>query len=322
MIRKNSYIRYVKTMDMEKSAQHEEISSIDLKAIREEKGLSLKEISYQSRISVAILEAIENKNFHLLPEPVYTRGFIKTYAQLLEINGEDILSDYNAYINELDMSQQQILMEKRTEKSRSRYRILGAVVAVLIVMVIIFIVSHDYKKETVTKEPPPAATKEMKEVPLVKPPPEEGIPEKHEEAKPPEASVETAEQAVSRDESNDKAITGEPRADASTEMEQQDVTVAIQSEQSATEKVMQYTLEIEATELTWLNIIEDFKPNEELLLKPGEKITRKASEKFIVYIGNAGGVNVSFQRKPLGPLGEHGKVIRLILPQKQEGNER
>lgn len=312
----------LKTMNMEKPPNHEETSSIDLKAIRESKGLTLKEISYQSRISVAVLDAIENKNFHLLPEPVYTRGFIKTYAQTLEINDEDVLSEYNAYIDDLEMSQEQIQTERKAEKIRARYKILGIIIAILVVTFIIFIVTRDHDQKPVTPKASSSVIDELKEVPLVKPQPKEETPVKQEEAVPPDAAEGATAQAVSQEEPDPGNNTGEPPADTSTETEEQAATPVMSNGESAKEQEIEYILDIEATELTWLNIIEDFKPNEEILMKPGEKITRKASEKLIVFIGNAGGVNVSFQGKPMGPLGEHGKVIRLILPPKQGNAER
>lgn len=293
-------------------------SSIDLKAVREGKGLSLKGISHQSRISVSILEAIEKRNFHLLPEPVYTRGFIRTYAQILEINDEEILSAYNAYIDEIDMSQQQVETERKTETSRARYTVLGIIIAILFVMFIIFVMSSNFERQTAPTVPPPPAAEEVKEIPPVPPVTEGEIKEKPGEGAPPEATKEGPAPVRAGEEPitspvKDAADTGiKPPA----EKRQQVTPPATESEQVAKESRETYLLEIEATELTWLNIITDFKPNEEILMKPGEKIIRKASEKFIVYIGNAGGVDVSFQGATLGPLGEHGKVIRLVLPPK------
>ena len=52
----------------------------------------------------------------------------------------------------------------------------------------------------------------------------------------------------------------------------------------------------------------------EIMLRPGERVTKRASEKFSLIIGNAAGVDISFQGKSLGLLGEHGEVVHLILP--------
>ncbi len=312
----------LKVMNKEMITNNEEVPPIDVKAIREGKGLTLKDISHQSRISVSVLDAIENRKFDSLPEPIYTRGFIRTYAQILEIDNDELLSAYNAHIAELELSQEQIEIKRTTEKSRARYTVFGAVIAILIVIFFIFIMTRDYHKEPITTTPPSSVTDEIKEVPLVEPQPEQETPGKQGEAVSPDTTGGSTAQAVTQDEPVPEKTMGDPHAGVSDEPTPPVQTPVMQSGDTATEQEKKYILEIEATEVTWLKIAEDLRPNEEVLMKPGEKITREASEKFIVYIGNAGGVNVSFQGKPLGPLGEHGKVIRLILPPKQGDIER
>ncbi|MEA3487338.1 MAG: DUF4115 domain-containing protein, partial [Thermodesulfobacteriota bacterium] len=76
-----------------------------------------------------------------------------------------------------------------------------------------------------------------------------------------------------------------------------------------------YVLVIKASELTWIQISKDEEPLFEVMLRPGERITEETSEKFDLIIGNAAGVNVSFQGKPLGSLGKHGEVVHLTLPE-------
>lgn len=75
-----------------------------------------------------------------------------------------------------------------------------------------------------------------------------------------------------------------------------------------------YVLTIEATGYSWIKISEDRKPPYEILLKPGEKIERSASEYYEIDIGNAGGTNILFQGKSLGNLGKQGEVVHLRLP--------
>jgi hypothetical protein len=50
-------------------------------------------------------------------------------------------------------------------------------------------------------------------------------------------------------------------------------------------------------------------------LKTGEKLSRNAQEFFIVDVGNAAGVNITFQGTSLGNLGRKGQVVHLRLPQ-------
>ncbi|MGZ3580241.1 MAG: RodZ domain-containing protein [Syntrophales bacterium] len=50
-----------------------------------------------------------------------------------------------------------------------------------------------------------------------------------------------------------------------------------------------------------------------MLLQPGEKIEREASQ-FIIIVGNAGGIDITFQGKSLGNLGKEGEVVHITLP--------
>ena len=72
-------------------------------------------------------------------------------------------------------------------------------------------------------------------------------------------------------------------------------------------------LEIEAMEPSWLEVTIDDAPVREALLRPGEKIRWKARDRFLLTLGNAGGVKVSFNGKPLEPFGPTGKVVKGIL---------
>jgi cytoskeleton protein RodZ len=81
-----------------------------------------------------------------------------------------------------------------------------------------------------------------------------------------------------------------------------------------------YHLVIETRELTWIRITEDRNPPYQALLKPGDKIERMASDYFQLDIGNAGGINLTFQGKSLGSLGKPGQIIHMRLPEK--GSDR
>lgn len=56
-----------------------------LKRIREEKGHSLKVVSQQTKIHLALLEALEDNQLIRLPSKTYVKGFVKSYAKILNI---------------------------------------------------------------------------------------------------------------------------------------------------------------------------------------------------------------------------------------------
>ncbi|HMQ70132.1 MAG TPA: helix-turn-helix transcriptional regulator [Ignavibacteria bacterium] len=66
----------------------------DLKAVREEKNLTLKGISQQTRLNISILENIENGDFTFQPQ-AYIRAFLKQYINSLDLDIDETLFDYD-----------------------------------------------------------------------------------------------------------------------------------------------------------------------------------------------------------------------------------
>src|SRR5215212_6065403 len=66
----------------------------DLKKLRELKGVSIAEISADSRINTKFLQLLESGNFDFQPE-TYIRSFLKAYARALNENENQILNDYD-----------------------------------------------------------------------------------------------------------------------------------------------------------------------------------------------------------------------------------
>lgn len=65
-----------------------------LKNIREMKGITLDEISKKTRIRSSYLKAIEEEDFDRLPEEVYIRGFLRSYAGYIGLDPEMVSKNY------------------------------------------------------------------------------------------------------------------------------------------------------------------------------------------------------------------------------------
>jgi cytoskeleton protein RodZ len=81
-----------------------------------------------------------------------------------------------------------------------------------------------------------------------------------------------------------------------------------------------HTLVISARERTWLMIQADEGQSREILLVEGQTISLAARKRFLVTIGNAGGVRIVLDGEEVPLAGSSGQVIRdLVLPVKKEG---
>jgi len=66
----------------------------NLKRERELRGISLEEISKATKISVRLLNAIEMDRYDVLPEGIFRKSFIKNYAGYLGMNEDKVLQEY------------------------------------------------------------------------------------------------------------------------------------------------------------------------------------------------------------------------------------
>lgn len=76
-----------------------------LKHAREIRGITIQDISKQTRINIKFIEAIEDANFKILPQ-TYIRAFIRAYAKCVGLNPDEILEHYQmALSGKSDISQ-------------------------------------------------------------------------------------------------------------------------------------------------------------------------------------------------------------------------
>lgn len=65
-----------------------------IKALREQRGMSLKEIADRTKVSARYLEMIEEETFQKLPVRAYLRGFLMLFGKELGCDTERMASDY------------------------------------------------------------------------------------------------------------------------------------------------------------------------------------------------------------------------------------
>jgi len=71
-----------------------------LKQVRERMGVEPQTISKETKISIKMLEWIEEETFAKLPPLVYLKGFLKSYAQSLELDPQKVIEEYIRFMEE------------------------------------------------------------------------------------------------------------------------------------------------------------------------------------------------------------------------------
>jgi len=70
------------------------ISGSDLIELRKAVGVELSEIDVVTKISVSVLKSIEENQFESLPADIYLKNFLKSYAEVLQIDSQKIVDGY------------------------------------------------------------------------------------------------------------------------------------------------------------------------------------------------------------------------------------
>ncbi|MGZ9584568.1 helix-turn-helix domain-containing protein [Paenibacillus marinisediminis] len=122
-----------------------------LKSARIEKGLSLDDVQEATKIRKRYLEAIEEGDYKVLPGSFYVRAFVKTYAETVGLNPDDVLQYYRNDIPtaEPEKTIEPLVRKKRSVQHNDRFGkwattiLMWSFVILIIVIIYFFIVSRD-----------------------------------------------------------------------------------------------------------------------------------------------------------------------------------
>lgn len=73
----------------------DQIDNLALSTIRQNRGISLEQISTSTKISVRLLEAIEQGDFAKLPGGIYNTSYIRQYARAIDYDETSLLAVYH-----------------------------------------------------------------------------------------------------------------------------------------------------------------------------------------------------------------------------------
>jgi len=271
-----------------------------LREQRESKKISLREVSKNTRVREFILKAIEENRTDLLPAATYVKGFLLAYAKYLKLDPNDVLLRYERGLKgepAVPPSPRPVKSEQKASAprpSKPKRKILWntkqtwVVVGVIVASFAIFFFFSPYSSH----------------------PPVKSLPEKSGEGKlglvpPPPAP------ATSRS-SEEKPVVDDKKPPAPSP--------PVAAITSAQEKKA-FSVQLKAVEETWVSLRVDDQPEKEMTFKPRDGISVQATDRIRMKLGNAGGVDLILNGKPLGKFGKSGEVLTLVFtPQGVEVN--
>ena len=69
-----------------------------LKQARARTGLEMRTVEERTKIRIKYLRALEDEEWDALPNSAYAKGFLRTYAQLLGLDGEALADAYRRQV--------------------------------------------------------------------------------------------------------------------------------------------------------------------------------------------------------------------------------
>lgn len=118
-----------------------------LRDARVRRDISLQQAEDETKIRVKYIQAMENEDFDVLPAGTYVKGFLRTYAEYLGLDGQLMIDEYNDRFGSGE-HREHIIQPARTAKTETAPKahrrnqtnyILVAILAVVIIAVLAYL---------------------------------------------------------------------------------------------------------------------------------------------------------------------------------------
>jgi cytoskeletal protein RodZ len=244
--------------------------------------ISLERVSLETKIGVRLLEAIEAGQFEKLPGGVFRRSFVLQYARALDLDPDEIAGELDQ-LNQFDEVPPLPIADTvngqspnsgagfsfRGELSEMRGSTMGSLIAAVGVIMVCALIYNWWQTPRAAKVET-SAVQPVGHATAAEPLPAATSP------------VPSAPAPVAR---VPEAASAPAQADGS-----------------------HLRVGLSADEKTWISISSDGKNVFANSLEPHETKIIEASEKVRLLVGNAGGLEISLNGKPIGPIGPRGQV--------------
>jgi cytoskeleton protein RodZ len=262
-----------------------------LRNARQAKSLSLEQAEQATRIRVKLLEALEQGDYAQLPAPVFVKGFLRNYAQFLELNPEEVLRAYREEAGEATQTFTPKALSEPLESGRSPL----ASLALILLLVILIAVAAWWSYRQGWVRVPTVATRSVTGVPPTATAPRNATPT---EAKTTATltiaptSTESARVAVST------ATATNPPASSTPTLGNTITMTGIH-------------VELQFTARAWLRVYSDGQRVFEGFAEKGTTQAWDATKQLYIHCGYGSGVRASVNGRDYGPLSQDPDTVRV-----------
>jgi cytoskeleton protein RodZ len=129
-----------------------------LREARLRQGLEISRVEAETKIRGKYLRALEDEQFEVLPGDTYVKGFLRTYADYLGLDGQLYLDEYNSRFTaaeEMSFAQSSAPPKKRQRRRVESNLVVVALAAIVAVTVLVVVGLSGLGSDSDGETPPP-----------------------------------------------------------------------------------------------------------------------------------------------------------------------
>ena len=130
-----------------------------LREARLRQGLDFPEAEQATKIRGKYLRALEEEQFEVLPSPTYVKGFLRSYAEYLGLDGQLYVDEYNSRYGD-EQFEEQIFRrrERRAPRRRESSNAVLVALAGIVAVAVLFFVAWKFGSQTPSTDLPTKLT--------------------------------------------------------------------------------------------------------------------------------------------------------------------
>lgn len=292
-----------------------------LRRERLKRNLELDQVSRELKISVRFLEAIEDEEFEKLPGGVFAKAFVRQYGRLLGLNDDELTAQLQQTLEPPQMEPephrpartglppiQVPRMEEWQTVGDRGFHWSGSLSAAIVVVLVMLVCSGVYTwlqrpHTPVSARTPATAAAQLPAAPLTQPSTvaqSTPVPPPGEQAPNPTSPPATPETQATA------AVPSPPETSAAP----QPVAAAATKPEASPAPNPAATVHVVVTadEAVWVLARVDGKFAFTGTMEPQQTRSLDGVENVVLRLGNAGGVSITLNGKPVGPVGPKGQI--------------
>ena len=122
---------------------------------RQRLGLNEKEVADKLHITMHYVKALESNSYEKLPGVIFARGYLKSYALLLGLDAEDLLSRYDEFTHQqkADSKEERRLLRARKKKGRNKPLVIISLLVFIAGFLGLWLVNSYFTQKSVSDVP-------------------------------------------------------------------------------------------------------------------------------------------------------------------------